>query len=444
MIGNFYLAFLGQSTRGFPGFSRKGATVIANYLRTLRLISRDARLCLIAQASLGFSFFGIYAVLLNLYLLRLGYDLKFIGLVNATGQLSFAIASLMAGLIGRRWGNRHMMILGLSLNLVGFGLLPLIKFNQPALESIWLTVTYAISWIGLALLIVNQIPYLMDVTNSTERNHVFSLIGAILPLSAFIGSMMAGILPVFFVATLNVSLDQPAPYRYPLLVSAIIFIPGILALSATNEMEAESQQEPEGRAGLKRVNSAPIALIALLALVMLLMRMGEGATRTFFNVYLDADLQISTTLIAVLSAAGQLLAVPAALTAPLLIARLGLGRTIVWGNLGMACSLLLLAFIPHWETAGLGFVGVMVLVSIAVPAFGVYHQEIMPPRWRTAMSGASMVALGLSWSIITLGGGYIITYLSYRSFFLTSAGLTAVGGLLLWAHLRMSHRKTGS
>jgi hypothetical protein len=40
---------------------------------------------------------------------------------------------------------------------------------------------------------------------------------------------------------------------------------------------------------------------------------------------------VSTALITSFSAAGQLLAMPAALAAPLLMARLGLGRTVVLG-----------------------------------------------------------------------------------------------------------------
>lgn len=398
-------------------------------------------MCLLSQASLGFSFFGIYAVLFNLYLLRLGYDLKFIGLANGVGQLCFAVASLLAGLVGRYWGNRRMMILGMSLNLLGFGLLPLIRFNQPVLESIWLTATYSMAWIGLAVLIVNMIPFLMDVTNSAERNHVFALIGAILPLSAFIGSIVAGILPGFFATMLDLSLDEPTPYRYPLLVSAGLFIPGLLVLLATTEVKARHQKKPTFNINQKQFAAAPIGLISLLTFVMLFMRTGEGAARTFFNVYLDAGLQVSTALIATLSAAGQLLAVPAALTAPFIIARLGLGRTIIFGSLAMACSLLPLALLSHWASAGLGFIGVIVLVSIVVPAFGVYHQEVVPLQWRTTMSGASMVALGLSWALITLGGGYMIMRLGYRSFFLTSAILTAAGGLLLWAYSHFSHQK---
>ena len=91
-----------------------------------------------------------------------------------------------------------------------------------------------------------------------------------------------------------------------------------------------------------------------MALVVLLQVAGEGAARTFFNVYLDAGLHVPTAQIGVLSAAGQLLAVPAALAAPLLMARWGKERTFVLGSLGMTLSLLPLALIFHWGAAGLG------------------------------------------------------------------------------------------
>jgi hypothetical protein len=68
------------------------------YLHKLRLFSRDVRLVLITAALLGFTVFGgIYPVLLNLYLLRLGYGPKFIGLVNAALNLAFSGFCLPAG-----------------------------------------------------------------------------------------------------------------------------------------------------------------------------------------------------------------------------------------------------------------------------------------------------------------------------------------------------------
>lgn len=421
---------------------------IASYLRTLRLFSRDARLCLISQAWLGFCHFGVYAVLLNLYLLRLGYDLKFVSLVNAVGQLSFVVSSLSSGLIGRRWGNRRMMILGAGLSLAGYGLFPLIRFNQVPLQSIWLLMSYTLAWSGIAVIIVNMVPYLMDVTGLEERNYVFAMVGVLLALSGFVGSLVAGILPILFARTLGLTLDQPAPYRFPLLLGAIATIPGLLALFLTRDVDAERRREVKLTGGPDTADPLPFELITIMMLVILLVRTGDGAARTFFNVYLDAALHVSTTLIATLSAVVQLLAVPAALLAPLLIARLGLGRAIVLGGLGIALSLLPLALVPRWEAVGLGLAGVIVLASITVPAFTIFHQEIMPLRWRTTMSGSATLARGLGWSSIALSGGYIITHLGYRSFFLTGAGLVAAGSLLFWAYFRVprgeSAQVTGS
>ena len=46
--------------------------VNAGYLHQLRVFSRDVRLYLTTVAIIGFTSLGVYSVLLNLYLLRLG------------------------------------------------------------------------------------------------------------------------------------------------------------------------------------------------------------------------------------------------------------------------------------------------------------------------------------------------------------------------------------
>ena len=64
-----------------------------------------------------------------------------------------------------------------------------------------------------------------------------------------------------------------------------------------------------------------------------------------------------------------------------------------------------------------------------IPAVTVFNQEIVAQKWRTAISGAATMAIGLSWTSMALLGGYVVTALGYRSFFLASAGLTIAGAL---------------
>ena len=83
-----------------------------SYLAAVRLFSRDLRRLMLSNALHGFVFFGIYALLLNLYLLRLGYGPAYIGLTNAIGPLALVVASLPMGQLSRRIGSCKVLILG--------------------------------------------------------------------------------------------------------------------------------------------------------------------------------------------------------------------------------------------------------------------------------------------------------------------------------------------
>lgn len=106
--------------------------MVSTHREALSLFNRDVRLVLFSQALLGFTIFGgVYTVLLNLYLLRLGYGPQLIGQVNAVGALSFALLSMPAGVLANRWGARRSMIVGTVVAALGFGLLPLGEFAPP-------------------------------------------------------------------------------------------------------------------------------------------------------------------------------------------------------------------------------------------------------------------------------------------------------------------------
>jgi predicted MFS family arabinose efflux permease len=177
-------------------------------------------------------------------------------------------------------------------------------------------------------------------------------------------------------------------------------------------------------------------VLALMGMVILLRASGVGTSRTFFNVYLDDGLGVPTAQIGILFAVVQVFAVPAALIMPWLIERWGTFSVVVWSSVGVAASMLPLALIPHWATATMGRVGVYALSSIADPTMGIYQMEIVPRRWRSAMAGVSSTALGLSWTALALGGGYLITWLGYRELFLLAGALTLSGTLVFGVSFR--------
>jgi len=181
-------------------------------------------------------------------------------------------------------------------------------------------------------------------------------------------------------------------------------------------------------------------MLGAMALVTLLRAAGVGTSRVFFNVYLDDGLGVSTAQIGTLFAIVQLASVPAALAMPYLAARSGLYRVVVWCSLGIAASMLPLALVPHWAAATIGRIGTYSLSAIADPALSVYQLELVPQRWRSVMAGVASTALGVSWTALAFGGGFLIAGLGYRALFLGAAGLTGAGTLVFAALFRPGGR----
>jgi MFS family permease len=329
--------------------------MIKTYLQIIKQFSLDARLYLATNTLVTISYVGIYVMLFNLYLLRLGYELEFIGLVNAVAQLGVVFFSLPAGMLGHRWGSRRILILGLSVAAAGLGLVPLAEFVPIGWQAGWLGVTYVVAWLGGAAYMVNSLPFIMNVTESSERVHVFSVREALGPLALFAGNLIGGLLPGLLAAQGDGALADPAPYRYALFIAAALFSLAPLTMLASSKADQiqpdETSSQPLTTPTSAADQSAPIGLIVFLAVVMLLQLAGKSVTDTFFTVYLDVSLQLSPAWIGTLSAVAQLLVIPVALFAPSLLARWGKGRTIIGGTLGMAGSLLLLAVLPQWSMA---------------------------------------------------------------------------------------------
>jgi hypothetical protein len=156
-------------------------------------------------------------------------------------------------------------------------------------------------------------------------------------------------------------------------------------LLATRESAAAETEQSTSAAGL--VGRVPYGLIIFLTLVQMLQGAGEGAARTFSNVYLDTGLGVATHLIGVLASIGQLTAVPMAFATPLLIARWRNCPTFVRALLGTAFSLLPMAFILRLGVVSLGYVGVMAMSAVWRPPIQVYRMEIVSPRWRAGVTG---------------------------------------------------------
>lgn len=415
--------------------------MVRTALQPLSLLSRPVRLFLLTAFLVGFAFDGgIYTVLLNLFLLRLGYGPEAVGQVNAVGLLVFALAALPAGLLTNRWGSRRMMMLGLVTLSIGGMTFPLMEFVPQAWQLTGLFLCISVMYAGLAAYFVNSSPFLMAATGPAERNLAFSAQVAILLLAAFGGSFVGGLLPGLTAQIGGWGVDQAAAYRYPLFAAGLLVLPAYALLAGLPKPVASSRgSRPPIRPripSLKQMIALPLILTAMLVIVRFLQVGSIATTVTFFNVYLDEALTMPPSSIGILAALGRLMAVPAVLITPSMARRWGNYRLIIAFSLLTALSLLPIVFIPHWAAAGLTFMGVISLSSMRYTTFIVFSLELVRPDQQGALAGIGETAGGLSFAAMAFLGGYIITGLGYPPLFLFALALTLTGTLLFWLYFR--------
>lgn len=387
----------------------------------LARFERNVKLYMACAALIGFSAFGIYSFLFNLYLLRMDYDVSLIGHFNAAGLLSFALFSPIAGNWARRAGYRRTLVGGAALMVMGYLLMSLAGFFFGPLRTGWITAVQVIINCGFATYMVNSSPFLMSATAADNHSLVFSLRGAVWSLFGFAGSALGGTLPQAFARLTDY--DGLVPYQCSLLVASLVLVPSLFLFGS---ITGDSSQEQSDAATESEDGTRPNVPLLLIGLISLLAAPGFAVARTFFNVYLDAELGISPPSIGWMIGLAQLLSVPAALVMPYVLAKTNHLQVFTYTTLGIALALLPMAFIPRWEAAGLGYVSVIVLVAVRRPAFAVFHQELVAPRWRSTMSAVATSTALIGFAITSFGGGHLALSMGYTQLFLLGVVITCI------------------
>tara|TARA_Y100000588_G_scaffold336881_3_gene378001 strand:+ start:2665 stop:3945 length:1281 start_codon:yes stop_codon:yes gene_type:complete len=407
--------------------------------QTFRHLSRDVRLYMLASAIVGFTIFGgIETVILNLYLLRLGYGSRFIGWVNATGALTNTLIALPLGLLGLRVSRRRMMMTGMLTMATGMGALPFAEYLPGHLTRVWLLVTRGIGYLGMGVFQIGGTPFLIGATRPGERNQAYAFHTAIGPLAGLAGGLVGGLLPSFFAGLAGVGLSDTGPYRQTLWTTALFLIPGFFLVRATTETHPAQQLRTE-----RRNSSVPLIIFVLIFLSGFLQLAGERVARTYFNVYMDMGFQTSPSFIGSFWSMGHCLSVATALLSPYLCKRWGIVNVSILGAFGMVTSLLLMTWLTHPYAVGLAFVSLIGFAAIRRPAYTVHHQELISPAWRPTMAGTTSFSAGSSEFTMALLGGYTIASVGFAPLFQTGALLTAVGAALFWLYFRTPRGERG-
>lgn len=402
--------------------------------RTRWRFNADIWRFLIYWGLVSFGYFGVQGVLLNLYLRRLGYGPGFIGPFLATGQLVWAVAALLSIPLARRIGLRRAMVAGVILITLGISLLLCVEWLPRAWWSVWLYLWWSVLWIGAAPHTVNAAPYVMGVADEETRGSAFSAQQAAIALMAFAGAVLAGLLASALTRRLNLPADDPAPYRLALCLAPIAYLLAAVVIAGAREVFPAPQPVVDAP-GARR----PWGFFVFFGVVVFLLTAAENGVRAMYNLYLDTDLGITSSMIGATYGVAQLLAVLAALATPLLLNRWGTGYTLSATALVMAVCIVPIAAIPTLIAAALGYAGVAMLANMNGPARRLFSQQEVAPAWQITTAAIGTMTLALGWAASAALSGYVIETAGFSFSFYLSAGLALAAGLLFWIYTRHAH-----
>ncbi|MFN8471437.1 MAG: MFS transporter [Anaerolineae bacterium] len=393
---------------------------------------RNIILYMAAVGLVGFTIDGgIYAVVYNLFVLRLGYGPDFIGLLASVSLVAFTVAGAVAGPLGDRIGSRRVMLVGLGSMATAMLLMPLATIAPADYRSVALTVLYSIANMGLAFFFVNAPPYLSAVSAPAFLGRAFSYQVALWAFCGFLGGLVGGFLPAPLAAAFGYSLSDPAPYVVPMIVAAVGMLGAfILMLFAQNARPHSTHHKAEGTVVF------PLAIIAVLGLVRFFHAGTIGAIIPFFNVYMDSSLQAPTAQIGVVTACGRLLAAVLALLTPVVARRWGNRNIVTWGSVLMSVAVVPMIFIPDALAASFGFISVASLSSMRYASYLAFAMAIVPPSRRGLLNGVSETGAGVSFALTAFLGGQIITRLGYPPLFTIGCIMGIIGSAIFWVYFQ--------
>jgi MFS family permease len=358
-------------------------------------------------------------------------------MIMGIGLVGILIFAHFAAEFGNKKGIENAMMLGISLGIIGLAGIPFGGFIPESYRKIWILAANFIAGIGISFFLVNVNPFIMKNTTPFERTHVYSMKTAIAPIGGFFGSIVAGYFPNWMAILLDTTLKQYQPYMYTLFITpGILLISLFLLLAMDYDVNMYTEKKD-----VKISKSLPIKIITITSIVLFFQITGEVSTRNFMNIYLDEIIQISTSHIGFVLAAGNIATIPAALFTPVLEKRLGHSNTFLLASSLIVVSVFLIGFFQNIIFAAFGFVMVASLGRVSRISFIVYSMERVKQVYHTKLSAFQTLASTLGSAAIVLAGGFIIENSSYSHMFISTAFLTLLGTGLFFVYFKFFYKR---
>ncbi len=394
---------------------------LARYARTVRSFNRNVHLVLAATAFRGMVIATLQTVL-NLYLYSLGYDARFIGLINGANAVAVLITSVPWGYLADRLGRRPILLAGgiaYPLCILGLTLSPstgsilLFNFLFGAVSSAY--------WVA-------GVPLLFASTKPEERVQAFSLNSFLLWGLGPLGALFSGQVVEIVARTTGVSANSSSALRAGMFFMAALALMGALPYPFVRDLPRSKlvAEPPPPVARLAR-------LFAQLLIPDLVLAFGLGAVLTFAQLYFHLRFHLDPGPVGIVVAVGGVSAGSATLLAPILARRWGNLRTTVRCQWAASPMIAILAISMQLGTSLPAYWLLLMLRGMADPIYTSFVQERVPEVYRARLTGFYSVTYSIGYSLGPAASGQLQKFGGFTPAFLLGAGTYFLGATLLYA-----------
>ncbi|MBI4328462.1 MAG: MFS transporter [Chloroflexi bacterium] len=400
-----------------------GTAAPVGYFATIRQFSRNARLFLAYSLLAGLGT-GIWGVMFNLYLLRMGFPVTFIGTFWLVNMLSHGAASLPAGFIADRFGRRRAFFIATLLSVTAQGSLLF------TLEPSIILVLAAIAGFGEAFHGVTGAPFMMENSEPQERPHLFSLNASFLQLSNFGGSLAGGLLPLLWATTLGIPPVDPSAARWALVTGLPLTLGALLPLVFMREKSVELAESLKDLITLRYV--VHFRIVMQLTLLSLVVGVAFGLTVRFFNIFFQDIFKATYSQVGTILAMGALAGAGSILISPVVAQRWGQVKGILVTQVLSIPLLLMIAFLPSLSAVTVFFLVRGAVYSIGLPLRNQLSMEFIGSKERGTTAGFTHTAFDVGGGLGAGLAGLLITGTGFTSAFTVAATLILVPAILYY------------
>jgi len=398
-------------------------SVVAGYREKLNCFSRNA--CLF----LGYIFLislslGIYEVIFNLYILRLGFREDFLGLMLSLVSISTGLFAIPAAMFCDRVGRKSTLLLSCLLLLFSFAVL---YTTTSTLLLIFFSILYGVS---SSLKIVTASTFMVENSTSHERMHLFSMYYLLYTIGVMIGNFAGGILPQTFTSSLKIDPADPTGYQLSLYASLTAVLISLLPLIFIKNKKPALP----GKSDLFSTLSSTLRskTIQKLVLVNGLIGMGWGLALPYFNVYFDIVLGASSRQIGFIFSLSQVVMMFTLLFVPILTEWLGKVKVVALVQLSSIPFLLLFTSTSLLTIAAFGYIMRSAIMNMSNPILSSFNMEVVSEDQRATVNSLIWMSCYTCVGLSTYAGGLMMAHNYYSLPFLLTCILYVVATVLYY------------